>query len=171
MCILLLIIIFLILKFMSLFYHFSSVMAPLYLSKILTYLKSWYIDSPMFQICDVALHMHMYIIYKENKINFKVLISLCWEKSTVLKFLKCNIYYFVSVGLLLLCFEEKDILKPHYHMKPSIFLYPDEKTIQGSIRLCNALIIQCHKREKFPVCRMVTRKNEPPKFVVLVPQV
>ncbi|XP_035204792.1 X-ray repair cross-complementing protein 5-like isoform X2 [Stegodyphus dumicola] len=77
---------------------------------------------------------------------------------------------FGEPGLLLMGFKPKLYLKPHYHLKPSLFLYPDEKSIQGSIRLCLALLIQCLKREYVPICRMIARQNDPPRFVALLPQ-
>ncbi|XP_054714371.1 X-ray repair cross-complementing protein 6-like [Uloborus diversus] len=77
---------------------------------------------------------------------------------------------FDEPGLLLMGFKPISCLKTHYHLKPSIFLYPDEKAIEGSTRLCFALIIQCHKRGYVPICRMIARQNDPPRFVALLPQ-
>lgn len=81
-----------------------------------------------------------------------------------------QIKYFYDPGLLLVGFKPKTCLKPHYHIKPSVFLYPDEKAIQGSTRLCYALVLQCSKRDYVPICRMISRQNEPPRFVALIPQ-
>ncbi|GFY74650.1 hypothetical protein TNIN_366211 [Trichonephila inaurata madagascariensis] len=81
-----------------------------------------------------------------------------------------QIRHFDSPGLLLMGFKPKSYLKAHYHLKPSLFLYPDEKSIEGSTRLCFALLIQCQKRESMPICRLISRNNDPPKFVALLPQ-
>lgn len=68
-------------------------------------------------------------------------------------------------------FKPKSCLKTQYHIKPSTFLYPDDRAIQGSIKLCYALILQCSKRDYVPICRLIARQNDPPRFVALLPQV
>ncbi|KAG8183234.1 hypothetical protein JTE90_014409 [Oedothorax gibbosus] len=81
-----------------------------------------------------------------------------------------QIRYFDDPGLLLMGFKPITFLKPHYHIKSSLFLYPDEKTIEGSTRLTFAFVIQCQKRGCVPICRLIARQNDPPKFVALLPQ-
>ncbi|XP_071042855.1 ATP-dependent DNA helicase 2 subunit 1 isoform X3 [Parasteatoda tepidariorum] len=81
-----------------------------------------------------------------------------------------QIRYFDDPGLLLMGFKPNSCLKSHYHLKPSVFVYPDEKAIEGSTRLSLALIIQLNKRGYVAICRLIARQNESPRFVALLPQ-
>ncbi|GIZ02338.1 hypothetical protein CEXT_474221 [Caerostris extrusa] len=47
------------------------------------------------------------------------------------------------------------------------FDHPDERSIEGSTRLCLAFLIQCKKRDYVPICRLIARNNDPSKLVAL----
>lgn len=77
---------------------------------------------------------------------------------------------FGDSGLTLLGFKPLACLKPHHHLRPAQFIYPDELRITGSIRLFYALLQQCHKRKYAPICKFIPRNNDTPKLVALIPQ-
>ncbi|KAA0725242.1 X-ray repair cross-complementing protein 5 [Triplophysa tibetana] len=56
---------------------------------------------------------------------------------------------FDDPGLILMGFKPMDRLKLHHHIRPSLFMYPEEDQISG---------------------RYIPRRNTPPRFVALVPQ-
>ncbi|CAL8309862.1 unnamed protein product [Boreogadus saida] len=78
---------------------------------------------------------------------------------------------FEDPGLHLIGFKPMDKLKLYHHIRPSVFLYPEEEQITGSACLFNALLKRCSERQVFAVCRYIPRRNHPPRFVALVPQV
>ena len=43
-------------------------------------------------------------------------------------------------GMTLVGFKPKNLIKPHYNIRTSYFLYPDEEHIQGSSQFFDALI-------------------------------
>ena len=45
------------------------------------------------------------------------------------------------------------------------------QSVQGSTTLFSALLKKCLEREKVVICRYTARKNTPPRFVALLPQV
>ena len=45
------------------------------------------------------------------------------------------------------------------------------QSVQGSTTLFSALLRKCLEREKVVICRYTARKNTPPRFVALLPQV
>ncbi|KFQ27941.1 X-ray repair cross-complementing protein 5, partial [Mesitornis unicolor] len=73
-------------------------------------------------------------------------------------------------GLFLIGFKPLSMLKPHHHIKPSQFIYPEESLVSGSTTLFNALLMKCLEREVMALCRYTARRNTPPRFVALVPQ-
>lgn len=81
-----------------------------------------------------------------------------------------QIRHFYEPGLLLMGFKQKACLKTHYHLKPSVFLYPDDRRVQGSRHLFRVLLQCCVRKGRLPICRLVARHNDPPRFVALLPQ-
>lgn len=77
---------------------------------------------------------------------------------------------FGETGLLLMGFKPQSMLKPHHHISPCQFIYPDEKSIEGSTRLFFALLQQCQKRKYVPICRLISRYSNAPTLVALIPQ-
>ncbi|RVE59302.1 hypothetical protein OJAV_G00187310 [Oryzias javanicus] len=51
-----------------------------------------------------------------------------------------------------------------------VFLYPEEDEVKGSACLFTALLKKCSERNVFALCRCISRRNYPPRFVALVPQ-
>ena len=56
------------------------------------------------------------------------------------------------------------------HVKPGHFLYPDEKTIEGSTTLFSSLLTKCLERKKFMLCEIIARSNTSPRLAALCPQ-
>lgn len=81
-----------------------------------------------------------------------------------------SIKHFKAPGLYLLGFKDKSCLKTHYHIKPAQFIYPDEKSANGSTCLFSSLLSGCLEKGVVVVCEYVPRKNAPPKLVLLCPQ-
>ncbi|KAL4225555.1 X-ray repair cross-complementing protein 6 [Mactra antiquata] len=77
---------------------------------------------------------------------------------------------FDPAGLYLMGFKPKTSLKIYYKVKPSSFIYPDEKNVIGSTTLFTALLRKCIDREVVPYCKYIPGKSSPPRFVVLLPQ-
>uniref|UniRef100_UPI0037E8AB7E X-ray repair cross-complementing protein 5-like n=1 Tax=Semicossyphus pulcher TaxID=241346 RepID=UPI0037E8AB7E len=77
---------------------------------------------------------------------------------------------FEDPGLFLIGFKPMEKLKRHHHIRPAVFLYPDEEQVKGSACLFSALLTKCSERNVFALCRCVARQNDPPRFVALVPQ-
>lgn len=77
---------------------------------------------------------------------------------------------FGEPGLALVGFKPLSFLKKYHHVRPSQFLYPDEKTIHGSRRLFTALLQRCSAKDVVAICRFIPRSGVSPKFVALIPQ-
>ncbi|XP_022054708.1 X-ray repair cross-complementing protein 6 isoform X2 [Acanthochromis polyacanthus] len=77
---------------------------------------------------------------------------------------------FDDPGLLLIGFKPMEKLKLHHHIRPAVFLYPEEDQVKGSACLFSALLKKCSERNVFALCRCITRRNNPPRFAALVPQ-
>lgn len=77
---------------------------------------------------------------------------------------------FEDPGLFLIGFKPMERLKIHHHIRPATFLYPEEDEVKGSACLFSALLTKCSERNVFALCRCVSRRNYPPRFVALVPQ-
>ncbi|KAM7371127.1 hypothetical protein PAMP_010619 [Pampus punctatissimus] len=77
---------------------------------------------------------------------------------------------FEDPGLFLIGFKPMEKLKLHHHIRPAVFLYPEEEEVKGSACLFSALLTKCSEKNVFAVCRCVSRRNYPPRFVALVPQ-
>uniref|UniRef100_A0A8C4HKH4 DNA helicase n=1 Tax=Dicentrarchus labrax TaxID=13489 RepID=A0A8C4HKH4_DICLA len=81
-----------------------------------------------------------------------------------------SIKKFQDPGLYLIGFKPMEKLKTHHHIRPAVFLYPEEGEVKGSACLFSALLMKCSERNVFALCRCVSRRNYPPRFVALVPQ-
>ncbi|XP_059180799.1 X-ray repair cross-complementing protein 6 [Centropristis striata] len=77
---------------------------------------------------------------------------------------------FDDPGLFLIGFKPMEKIKRHHHIKPSVFLYPEEEEVKGSACLFSALLTKCVEKNVFALCRIISRRNFPPRFVALVPQ-
>lgn len=77
---------------------------------------------------------------------------------------------FEDPGMFLIGFKPMERLKRHHHIRPAVFLYPEENEVKGSACLFSALLTKCSERNVFALCRHVSRRNYPPRFVALVPQ-
>lgn len=76
---------------------------------------------------------------------------------------------FGDSGLVLMGFKPRSALKRYHHIRPSQFLYPDEKTISGSNRIFTALLKKCTAKNLVAICRFI-RSQALIKFVALIPQ-
>uniref|UniRef100_A0A671TZJ6 DNA helicase n=1 Tax=Sparus aurata TaxID=8175 RepID=A0A671TZJ6_SPAAU len=77
---------------------------------------------------------------------------------------------FEDPGMFLIGFKPMEKLKVHHHIRPAVFLYPEEGEVKGSACLFSALMRKCSERNVFALCRLVSRRNYSPRFVALVPQ-
>ncbi|KAJ0060183.1 hypothetical protein NL108_004034 [Boleophthalmus pectinirostris] len=77
---------------------------------------------------------------------------------------------FGDPGLYLIGFKPMENLKLHHHIRPSVFIYPEEDEVKGSSCLFSALLKKCSEKNVFALCRCIARRNYPPRFVALVPQ-
>lgn len=77
---------------------------------------------------------------------------------------------FDDPGLVLIGFKPMERLKLHHHIRPAVFLYPEEGEVKGSACLFSALLKKCSEKDVFALCRCIARRNYPPRFVALVPQ-
>lgn len=77
---------------------------------------------------------------------------------------------FDDPGLVLMGFKPMERLKVHHHIRPALFIYPEEEQISGSSCMFTALLLKCSEKNVFALCRYIPRRNTPPRFVALVPQ-
>ncbi|KAI1886705.1 hypothetical protein AGOR_G00198540 [Albula goreensis] len=77
---------------------------------------------------------------------------------------------FDDPGLVLMGFKPMERLKLHHHIRPSLFIFPEEEQVTGSSCVITALLRRCSERGVFAVCKYTPRRNTPPRFVALVPQ-
>lgn len=91
--------------------------------------------------------------------------QIVMEKNEVDEIKKFN-----DPGLVLMGFKPMDCLKLHHHIRPALFIYPEEEQISGSSCLFTALLLKCSEKNVLALCRYIPRRNTPPRFVALVPQ-
>uniref|UniRef100_A0A8B9HRG8 DNA helicase n=1 Tax=Astyanax mexicanus TaxID=7994 RepID=A0A8B9HRG8_ASTMX len=77
---------------------------------------------------------------------------------------------FDDPGMVLIGFKPMDRLKRHHHIRPALFIYPEEDQVTGSSCVLTALLQRCSERNVFALCKYTPRRNTPPRFVALVPQ-
>ena len=70
----------------------------------------------------------------------------------------------------LLGFKPLNTLKPYMFVKPGHFLYPDEKSIEGSTTLFSTLLTKCLEKKKFMLCEIIARANTSPRLAAMCPQ-
>ncbi|XP_071552521.1 LOW QUALITY PROTEIN: X-ray repair cross-complementing protein 6 [Panulirus ornatus] len=70
----------------------------------------------------------------------------------------------------LLGFKPISSIKPYYHVRPGNFIYPDEKSVQGSKKMFAALLERCLARKMAAIVRLVTRKGASVSWAALIPQ-
>ncbi len=71
---------------------------------------------------------------------------------------------FGDPGFELLGFKSLSCLQPHHYVKPGHFIYPDEKYVEGSSCLFNALLKKCLEKKMFILCQFSARRNTPPRL-------
>ncbi|XP_013884155.1 X-ray repair cross-complementing protein 5 [Austrofundulus limnaeus] len=81
-----------------------------------------------------------------------------------------SIKKFDDPKLFLIGFKPVEKLKLHHHIRHSHFIYPEEQEVKGSTCLFSALLKKCSERNIFALCRCISQRNHPPRFVALVPQ-
>ncbi|ESO97963.1 hypothetical protein LOTGIDRAFT_182021 [Lottia gigantea] len=91
--------------------------------------------------------------------------KICFENDEV-----TEIKRFDVSGLKLMGFKPKNRLKKFHNVKPSSFIYPDEDSISGSTTMFTALLTKCIDRGVIAICQYIPGKNNPPRFVALLPQ-
>ncbi|KAL7857038.1 hypothetical protein SRHO_G00159370 [Serrasalmus rhombeus] len=77
---------------------------------------------------------------------------------------------FDDPGLVLMGFKPMDRLKLHHHVRPTLFVYPEEDQVTGNSCVFTALLQKCSEKNVFALCKYTPRRNSPPRFVALVPQ-
>ncbi|XP_053681224.1 X-ray repair cross-complementing protein 6 [Anopheles nili] len=73
-------------------------------------------------------------------------------------------------GIRLLGFKPAFSVKTTNHIRPSLFLYPNESYINGSTTLFRALYEKCIEKEQVALCILTMRRKQPSKLVALIPQ-
>lgn len=68
-----------------------------------------------------------------------------------------------STGLRLIGFKSLKQLKPRWMVRHCLFLYPNEKKVNGSTKLFRALWQKCLQKEKYALCTLTERRGRPPK--------
>lgn len=71
---------------------------------------------------------------------------------------------FGDPGFQILGFKSLSCLSAQHYVKPGHFIYPDEKYVEGSASLFNALLKKCLEREMFIFCQFTARRNTPPRL-------
>ncbi len=71
---------------------------------------------------------------------------------------------FGDPGFELIGFKSLSCLLPHHYVKPGHFIYPDEKYVEGSSCLFNALLKKCLEKKMFILCQFSARRNTPPRL-------
>ncbi|XP_076856509.1 X-ray repair cross-complementing protein 6 isoform X2 [Brachyhypopomus gauderio] len=77
---------------------------------------------------------------------------------------------FSDPGLVLIGFKPMSCLKLHHHIRPALFIFPEEEQVTGNSCVFTALLQKCSERDVFALCKLTPRINTPPRFVALVPQ-
>lgn len=75
----------------------------------------------------------------------------------------------IPSSIRLLGFKPIKYASIHKFLKPSYFMYPDERTIKGSARIFRSLWEQCLKKSRCAICVIQIRKNSSTRYIALVP--
>uniref|UniRef100_A0A1Q3F3H2 ATP-dependent DNA helicase 2 subunit 1 n=1 Tax=Culex tarsalis TaxID=7177 RepID=A0A1Q3F3H2_CULTA len=81
-----------------------------------------------------------------------------------------NMKQMLSPGIRLLGFKPLSKVSPVNHLRSSLFLYPDESSVNGSTVLFRALYEKCLAKQKAAYCMLTMRRKQPSKLVALIPQ-
>lgn len=81
-----------------------------------------------------------------------------------------KIKHFEDPGMRLLGFKSRTSLKVYQNIRPSYFIYPDEKVMRGSSQTFHAMIKSLVKKEKIAIVRFVAREGAMVRFCALIPQ-
>ncbi|KAG0238181.1 X-ray repair cross-complementing protein 6 [Mortierella sp. GBA43] len=73
-------------------------------------------------------------------------------------------------GLALIGFKPKDAVKMHYNINHGMFLYPDEKSYEGSTRAFSSLLKAMAEMNKVAICSFTQRSGYSTRLVALLPQ-
>ncbi|KAF9171993.1 X-ray repair cross-complementing protein 6 [Mortierella sp. AD010] len=73
-------------------------------------------------------------------------------------------------GLALIGFKPKGVIQMNHNVIHAIFLYPDEKSYEGSTRAFSSLLKVMDEEEKVAICSFTQRKNYSTRLVALIPQ-
>ena len=81
-----------------------------------------------------------------------------------------QIKHFEDPGMKLVGFKSRSSLKAHQNLRPSYFIYPDEKIMKGSSQTFHAMIKSLIKKDKYALVRFVPRECATMRFWALLPQ-
>ncbi|KAI1319829.1 X-ray repair cross-complementing protein 6 [Mortierella claussenii] len=73
-------------------------------------------------------------------------------------------------GLALIGFKPKNVMHMHLNISHAMFLYPDERSYEGSTRAFSSLLKAMAEMNKVAICSFTQRKNYSTRLVALVPQ-
>lgn len=75
-----------------------------------------------------------------------------------------KIKHFEQPGMRLLGFKSKDSIKTYHNIRPSYFIYPDERVMRGSSKTFHAMIKSLLKKNKVAMVRFVPREGAMVRF-------
>jgi ATP-dependent DNA helicase 2 subunit 1 len=75
-----------------------------------------------------------------------------------------KIKHFEHPGMKLLGFKARSAIKAFHNIRPSYFIYPDEKTMKGSSQTFHAMIKSLVKKDKVAMVRFVAREGAMVRF-------
>jgi ATP-dependent DNA helicase 2 subunit 1 len=81
-----------------------------------------------------------------------------------------KIKHFDDSGMKLIGFRAKSSIKTYHNIRPSYFIYPDERIIRGSSQTFHAMIKSLIKKDKVAIVRFVPREGAMVRFCAMVPQ-
>ncbi|KAI8598353.1 SPOC like C-terminal domain-containing protein [Dissophora ornata] len=73
-------------------------------------------------------------------------------------------------GLILIGFKDRSAIKMHYNINHAMFLYPDERSYEGSTRAFSSLLKSMAETDKVAICSFTQRSNYSTRLVALLPQ-
>ncbi|KAF9212766.1 X-ray repair cross-complementing protein 6 [Podila verticillata] len=73
-------------------------------------------------------------------------------------------------GLALIGFKPKSAIHMHHNIEHALFLYPDERSYQGSTAAFTSLLTAMAELDKVAICSFTARTNHTTRLVALVPQ-
>ncbi|KAG0207556.1 X-ray repair cross-complementing protein 6 [Mortierella sp. GBA30] len=77
---------------------------------------------------------------------------------------------FSEPGLTLIGFKPKEDLHMHHNIGHAIFLYPDERSYEGSTRAFSSLLVAMAEKNKVAICSFTQRATYGTRLVALMPQ-